>query len=591
MSESETSKPTTRRRPANDGDDPDPASVPSVSTRITAPFNIPTTGVGPSPSAIQREANKDFVQEKKNLGDIMSGLEGGAGSGRYQLHLMRTHPRVWRGKMIGGYVTEYPAASPPTNEDIKQVHGGGTYYWRVMIPNPRGGGAGFGPTTAPFDIAGDPVLPEPPPGSEPPSSNNGGGHLVEIAKISMDQAHKLAEAAERRAERMADANKGEGGSTMNALLQMQQRQSEDFKQQMLAAQQARDAELKMLQVRLDAQERERRAERDAAEARIREERLAAEAKAEREAKERELRWEKERDDANRRHAENLAAQKIAIEQARADADRRAKEAYEAAEKQRLQDERNFQLQLKAMETSADKQAAMMQAMQSMQLQQFKELDSMKMGFFEKQLSQKPSDPLDQIMKWKQVSDILSGKDDEEKEPAWKAVVDELKDGIREAGPSLMAMAGITNNAVEGGKKKRDGQERRQLKDGKRRRRVKPDTTVVVDLDEEDALPDDNEETHGLKELQFPEADELNPEVLGDLLVRNIEFALERDNNATWIVNNVIKRFPAIVIGAIKAQPTEALVAEIKKRAPATWRIVSPDGLKKLKEAHSILQKG
>lgn len=602
MSESEDTAPSRKsntRKPANtNNEDPDPATLPTVATRVNAPaFTIPTVtanGIGPSAAAIQREVNRDFIEERKTLAEVLASVEGGkTGIARYTLQLHRLEPRIWRNRAIRGYLPpEYPASSPPTNDDIAAQHGGGTYQWRIMTPNPKGGAQLMGPTTVPFEISGDPI-PPPPVISQAQEQQHGASQpFVEMAKIAMDAANKQADAAERRAEKFLEQNKSEGGGQMSALLQMQQKQSEQFERTMLAQQQARDADFKALQLRLESQERERKAEREAAERLAKEERAAAEAKAERELKEREARWEKERADADRRHQENLLAQQKAIEQARLDADKRAQEARDAAEARRLADDRNFQLQIEAMKSSSKEQIQMMQTMQTMQLQNFKELDGMKMSFFEKQLSQKPQDPLDVIEKAKRISDIISGKDDEEKEPVWKEILAEVKDGIREAGPSLMTMAGITNNAVDGARKRKgDGQERRQLKDGKRRRRVKPDTTVVVDLDEEDNLPEDNEETHGLKELKFPEADEINPEVLGDLLVRDLEFALDKDNDATWIVNNVIKRFPPIVASMLKNQPTEKVIAEIKKRAPPTWKVVGPAGIKVLKEAHSILQKG
>lgn len=575
----ETTETSKTRRAKNEDGDPDPATLPAISTKIAGPFNIPQASTAaPSPSIIQREANAAYMQGKKELSEILSGLDTGAG--KYTLQLNRVTPRVWKGRMISGYLAEYPMSPMPTQEDVKQQHGGGTYFWRIMRAA-QNGAPKFGTTTDSFDIAGDPIPPEAPAGSEQQNGHrDGASQIVEIAKMTMEQAQRAAERAEDRA---ASATKGDGGNSMQMFLNAQEKREREVAE-------ARKAELEALKLKIEAAERERKDELAAAERRRKEERDDAIRIAKEEREEREKRYEKEEKEKDRRHQEMLAKMEAAATQARLDAEARVKAEQEAAKARAEMENKNFQLQLQSMKDSTALQIEAMKSTQTSQMEGYKQLDKMKMDFFQAQLSQKPVDPLDQIEKWSRISDIMSGRDKEEKEPVWKEIVSEIKDAAREAGPSLLAMAGVTSNAIDGARSG-DGQERRRKrKQLQGRRRAKPGTVVTADLEEEELPEEAKEETNGLKKLTFPAADETDINVISDLLMRNIDWALEQGNDATWIVNNVVKNFPPIVGAQLAATPVDVIIKQIEERIPDTWKLTSPGGLKIVKEAHAILKK-
>ncbi len=576
---------TKNTRTSKNDDDPDPASLPIVPTRVAAPFNIPSTTAttsAPSPGVIRREADAAYLQGRKELADLMSGLETGQ---KYTLQLYRSHPRVWKGKMISGYLTTFPMTPLPTQEDVKQQHGGGTYSWRIMREG--GGGPKFGTTTEPFDIAGDPIPPESPAGAEPQHANGGGTQVLEIAKMQIEAAQKVADRAEDRADRALASSNKDGGNSMQMFLNAQEARER-------VAADARKAELEALRLKIERDERERRQDLEAAEKKRQEERQDAIRIAKEEREEREKRYDKEEKEKERRHQEAMAKMEQDSKQSRLDAEARVKAEQEAAKSRAEMENKNFQLQLQSMKDSTVLQIEAMKSTQAAQMEGYKQLDKMKMDFFQTQLSQKPVDPLDQIEKWSKISEIMSGRDKEEKEPVWKEIVSEIKDAAREAGPSLLAMAGVTGNAIEGATKGGDGQERRrkrkQIESGGRKR-PKPGTVVTADLDEEDDLPDaDKVETNGLKKLTFPGSDETDINVISDLLMRNIDWALEHDNDATWIVNNVIKGFPPIVGAQLAATPIDVIVEKIEEKIPDTWKLNSPGGIKVVREAHAILKK-
>lgn len=74
----------------------------------------------------------------------------------------------------------------------------------------------------------------------------------------------------------------------------------------------------------------------------------------------------------------------------------------------------------------------------------------------------------------------------------------------------------------------------------------------------------------------------------EMLVRDIDLALQRDLDVTEIRDNVVGKFPPHIVGLLANTDADTLVSVLDTKAPATWRINSLDGQKKVRELHVLL---
>lgn len=384
----------------------------------------------------------------------------------------------------------------------------------------------------------------------------------------------------------------------------------------------------------EAQEREdRRREQERLQQVMLEERRLAEQRAEeRLAAEREER-RREKEIEERRHREVLEMFKLQAdrekEERRMELERVRMEQKEQAERAKQQ----FELQLKMLERQEQEketrsmkwsefqhvmqqqQMQMLQQMQQMQIATLQQSEKDKVSFLQAQMQmlQKRSDPFEDMMKVKQFMDLLSGNtSDGDSRETWEKVLDRVSESV----PGLVAAAGLMRGTGEA--KQLTASTEAAILPGsvavvdegvvpvrRRRRRVAVRMPDEIDTDEAPtATPQKTttpavqkavappkttsaQPTNDLTEFAFPTED-MEPEQVLELLVKDIEVALRKEYTAKQIKEEVVDKFPEDMKALLSSLDASLIVSFLEDKAPSDWRINSLDGQRKIVQLHDLL---
>lgn len=578
-----TASPVTTKAPAMPMNIVPPTALPSVpdmdddedediELEGPKPFFRP---VGPPP--MTRSQQVAYAQQSSEEFDAMlNSLE--FEKGMHSVSVTRVEPEFdpITGRKIAGYLEKFTRAIHL--DEIKNKYGGGKY--RIVVHGPGFNGKLSVKANRTVEIAGDPIQP---PSRTVTTQNVGMPSGVEsIIKETLASADKQIERAAKETNEfkqllMAQMSKGDGGLT----------------EAILALANPAKAQEMMIEER-----------------RLQEQRLAAEREERR----------RQEEAAERRHKETLEAQRMQFEMQmrkyELDQQRIREEQKEATERQRQQ----YELQLKMFERAeAEKEARLQkmaeieserQAKQMMQMQQFSQMQMESMRsmnvlereFLTKQLDvvqkQVKNNPLDDLLKTKQLLDVLSGNDEET--PTWKLVTEEVKEFL----PGLLAAAGMLKSAQPAQPQPtqrvlpdsiavvdEEDEAPRALPSPQRRRRRrmlrKPETEVESVLTSAPVPVQAAEPANDLQEFTFPKEGTEIEEVLV-LLVKDLDLALQKDLTPQQIREQVIDKFSPEISLILKAQDVDTLIETIEARAPSSWRINTLDGQGKIRELYTLL---
>jgi hypothetical protein len=604
-----------------DDDDDDLPGVGRLPTFPSAPVFPGATGVGrlppmmPSQAQMRQQAGAQQQQINDDFESHLSSLEFEGGHHSVTVHRLEPEFDPITGKRIVGYLEKYTRAV--TFEEIRSKYGGGKYRFLVHGPGAFGKGAVIKANKV-YEIAGDPI-PQRSPGPQQPIQTNGlpTGVSDIIDKTLNNQEKQTDRLAEENRELktmlMANMNKGDSGFKETVMAMM----AEERRMQEIRAQSEKEEARAMRELLFNTMNKNEQAPNQVQNALMEERRLQEQRIiAEREERRR------EQDIAERRHQQTLEAMRMqnekAIEQMKVEQERVRAEAREASERTRQQ----FELQLRQIEKQEsqketqshkmtefmsslqNQQMQQMQAAQQMQLQQMQQFTSLERDFMLKQidaLSKKKEDTgIDQLLKFKTVFDTLTGKDEPgDQKETWEKVLDRINDSV----PGIVAAAGLLRPGSSGPSPQpqqrvlpgsvavveveAEDEAPRQRKPLRRRRRPEPQTVDVVAAPSASVPVVQGEVPNDYTEFVFPQQD-TSMEATLEMLVKDIDLALQRDASAEEIRETVVSKFPPQVAALLAETDVNTVIGVLEARAPATWRINSLDGQKKVREMHALL---
>jgi hypothetical protein len=594
----------------------------------------------------QQTVNDDFETH-------LSSLEFEGGHHSVTVHRVEPEFDTNSGKRIAGYLAKFTRAV--TFEEIRSQYGGGKY--RFVVHGPGAFGKPTIKANKVYEIAGDPILPRSAAAAQ--STQMLPDAVSDIVDKAISTHEKTADrlavenrelTREMKQMLMATLNKGDGG-LKDGMMQMITEERKLAEQR--AADERRLQEQRVVEERR-LQEQRLTAERQAAketrdlllstmtkseqspqqlQSILMEERRLQEARMVSEREER----RREQEASNRRHEQTLEMMRMQqekqIEQMRIEQERVRSEARASEERARQQFELNLrqlekqeshketqaQKMTEFMSTLQNQQMQQMQAAQQMQLQQMQQFTSLERDFMLKQidaLSKKKEDTgIDQMLKFKQVFDTLTGKDEGgggEQRETWEKIMDRINDSV----PGIVAAAGLLRGSAPQAAAPQPVPQTRVL----------PGSIAVVDVDDEDdRVPMQRRNPRRRRRLQPPpQARTISPsvqtapavaspvreavEAINDftdfvfpqedtpvehsleMIVKDIDLAIQRELSAREIDDQVIKKFPPTVAALVANTDVDTLLGVLEARSPSSWRINSLDGQQKVRELHALLAK-
>jgi len=621
--------------PLEDDDD-------DIGEQLFTPRLMPSTPripgiVGPGSASPAQMRQQAVLQQQKVNEDFevtLAALEFEDGHHSVSVHRMEPEYDVTTGKRIAGYLEKF--TRPVTFEEIRSKYGGGKYRFIIHGPGPLGRPTIKGNKL--YEIAGDPIIPI---SHQRPAVN--ATPQTGIPESVSDIVEKAISTHEKTADRLSEENRELTREMKQMLVASINRGDGGLKEAMMQmiAEERKLSETRALEERR-LQEQRLQAEREQSketrnlllstmnktdsnpnlqavlveERKLQEQRLSAEREERRH----------EQEAAERRHQQTLEMLRMQnekqIEQMRLEQERVRAEAREASERARQQ----FELQLRQIEKqesqkSADalkmtefmaslqaQQVQQMQAAQQTQLQQMQQFTQLEREFMMKQIDTlgKKDTGIDQMLKMKQLFDTLTGADNQstDSKETWEKILDRINDSV----PGIVAAAGLLRGA---GQVQQVSNEQRVLPGSvaiveeeevappqirRRRRRLQPPPVqqagrpVSPPLASPEVQPQDEPVVYvpnDITEFVFPQEDTPVEQAL-EMLVRNIDLALQKEMGASDINEQVIKKFPPTVAALLANTDADTLVSILDVRAPATWRINSLDGQKKVRELHVLL---
>lgn len=603
--------------PLDDDDDDDDL----VEDQVIAPrFTIPQRPVGPATPAQLRQ---QVMQQQQKVNDDfeahLASLEFEDGHHSVTVHRVEPEMDPNTGKRIAGYLAKFTRAV--TFEEIRSKYGGGKYRFIIHGPGPLG--RPMIKANKIYEIAGDPISPL------TPGSQSQQGSLPSAMTEIVDKAIST---QEKQADRLAEENRELKQMFMASLTKgdsgfretMMQMMAEERKMQEARAAKEREEAKEMRNLFLSSLTKAEQGPQHLQtilleERRLQEQRMQAEREERR----------REQEIAERRHRETLEIMRMQqekqIEAMRIEQERVRNEARAAEERARQQ----FELQLRQIEKQESQKEAQalkltefmsslqsqqvqqMQMAQQTQLQQMQQFTQLERDFMLKQIDSlsKKDTGIDQMLKFKQVFDTLTGRDSDggDGKETWEKIMDRVQESV----PGLVAAAGLLRGGASAGAAPQPQGPRvlpgtvavveaddeddiaysrpRRLPPPRRRKRPTPPQVVtpaevVVEqraTETTSALPND------YTDFVFPTGDTSMEEAL-EMLVRDIDLALQRDLDVTEIRDSVVGKFPPHIVGLLANTDADTLVSVLDSKAPATWRINSLDGQKKVRELHALL---
>jgi hypothetical protein len=359
-------------------------------------------------------------------------------------------------------------------------------------------------------------------------------------------------------------------------------------------------ERRMQEQRMLAEREERRREQEAAERRHRETLEIMRMQQEKQIET--MRIEQERVRAEARAAEERARQQFELQ-------------LRQIEKQESQKEAQALKMTEFMTALQSQQVQQMQMAQQTQLQQMQQFTQLERDFMLKQIDtlSKKDTGIDQMLKFKQVFDTLTGRDVEgDSKETWEKVMDRIQDSV----PGIVAAAGLLRGGAA-----------QQAQPQPQGPRVLPGSVAIVEADDEDdapslpprrppprrrrrppitsqaiapttvetappvsAAPTEGSLPNDYTEFAFP-TDDTPIEAALEMLVKDIDLALQRDLDVNGVRTEVVAKFPKHIVGLLSNTDPDTLISVLESRAPGTWRINSLVGLMKVRELHALLASG
>lgn len=462
-------------------------------------------------------------------------------------------------KRIAGYLEKFTKKIDP--DILREKFGGGTYRLYVTGPDPTNPNRIIPKANKSFTVSQEhAIVRRPvPKGKEKEGMPEGVAAIVNAAMQSSDKQMERLSRESERGQKLVEAmlTKGDGGmkEMLLALNNPQQTQA------MLAA------ERQLTEQRFQKEREDRRIELAAAEQRHKDER------------------EDRRNEAaaaERRHNAELLATKEENARVREDANRRHELALKAMEKSEGEKAERQAENMKFMASMQQMQVAQMEKSSLMTIQMMQGMATMEREFLLKQveLLGRKDDPIQKIVEMKKAMDVLSGADKDEGAPTWERIVDKVQEGA----PGLLAaVAGFRGTQTEPNKRVLPGSiVSAPLED------VEPDTAVATTEKVTATVSDVKKPTRNvLAEYIFPSPDTAIPDGL-EMLVKDIDLALQRDKSVDAILDDIVTKFPPIYLTALRELTAEMLILQIGERVPDTWRINSLDGQRKVRELRSRL---
>lgn len=607
--------------PLDDDDDDDLVEDQVFTPRISLPPRIPGA---PLPSTAQ--IRQQVMQQQQKVNDDfeahLASLEFEDGHHSVTVHRVEPEIDPNTGKRIAGYLAKFTRAV--TFEEIRSQYGGGKYRFIIHGPGPLG--RPMIKANKVYEIAGDPL----------PARNAVAQHSQQAALPSAmtEIVDKAISTQERQADRLSEENRELKQMFMASLTKgdsgfretMMQMMAEERKMQEARAAKEREEAKEMRNLFLSSLTKAEQGPQQLQtilleERRMQEQRMMAEREERR----------REQEAAERRHRETLEimrmqqekqieAMRIEQERVRAEAraaEERARQQFELQlrqiEKQESQKEAQALKMTEFMSALQSQQVQQMQLAQQTQLQQMQQFTQLERDFMLKQIDalSKKDTGLDQMLKFKQVYDTITGRDAEggDGKETWEKIVDRIQDSV----PGIVAAAGLLRGGAPPAQPQPQGP------------RVLPGSVAVVEDDEDDSevralpsrrpppmrkrrrppvaaqgaasppqaapVPTESSATSTLPndytEYVFP-TDDTPIEAALEMLVKDIDLALQRDLDVADIRSEVVEKFPKHVVGLLSNTDGDTLISVLEARAPGTWRINSLDGQKKVRELHALL---
>ena len=572
---------------------------------------LPPRAPLPSVSNIRQQV---FQQQQKVNDDFeahLASLEFDDGHHSVTVHRVEPEIDTNTGKRIAGYLAKFTRAV--TFEEIRSQYGGGKYRFIIHGPGPLG--RSMIKANKVYEIAGDPILPRQ---QQQQQQQHG------LSTAVSDIVDKAISTQEKQADRLAEENRELKTLFMTSLNRgdgdfrstMMQMMSEERKMQENRATKERDEAKEMRNLFLSSLTKAEQGPQQMQsvlleERRLQEQRMIAEREERR----------REQESSERRHQQTLEMMRMQqekqIEQMRIEQERVRSESKAAEERARQQFElslRQLEKQESQKETQALKMTEFMSSLQSQQvqqmqmaqqtqLQQMQQFTQLERDFMIKQIDSfsKKDTGIDQMLKFKQVFDTLTGKNEggDEAKATWEKIMDRVQDSV----PGLVAAAGLLRGAstaprtiavVEADE---DEQGTSYIPRRNMKRRKRPPVTSQAKVD--DVPPVDVASAAPTKEQNLPNdyedfcfpLESTPVEMALEMLVKDIDLALQRDMDVVTIRDDVLSKFPKHIVGLLSNTDPDTLVSVLDARAPGTWRINSLDGQQKVRELHTLLAQG
>lgn len=611
-------KESTVIQPLDDDDDDDLVEDQVFTPRIAMPSRLPGAPL-PSTSQIRQQVMQQQQKVNDDFEAHLASLEFEDGHHSVTVHRVEPELDPNTGKRIAGYLAKFTRAV--TFEEVRSKYGGGKYRFIIHGPGPLG--RPMIKANKVYEIAGDPISPLSPASQQQqatlPSAMT---EIVDKAISTQErQADRLAEEnRELKQMFMASLTKGDSGFRET----MMQMMAEERKMQEARAAKEREEAKEMRNLFLSSLTKAEQGPQQLQsvlleERRMQEQRMMAEREERR----------REQEAAERRHRETLEimrmqqekqieAMRIEQERVRAEArasEERARQQFELQlrqiEKQESQKEAQALKMTEFMSSLQSQQVQQMQLAQQTQLAQMQQFTQLERDFMLKQIDSlsKKDTGIDQMLKFKQVFDTLTGRDvDGDSKETWEKVMDRIQDSV----PGLVAAAGLLRGgaaqqaqpqgprvlpgsvAIVEDDEEEDVRALPSRRPPPRRRRRPPITSQAIapttvetapsptsSPDSGGTLPND------YTDFVFPSEDTPIEAAL-EMLVRDIDLALQRDLEVDGIRTEVVNKFPKHIVGLLSNTDADTLISVLEARAPGTWRINSLDGQKKVRELHALL---
>lgn len=375
--------------------------------------------------------------------------------GKWTFTLMRDKPKMWTDARTGvtrdieGRLGSWD--EPLSEEEVAAQFGGGSYHWRPYGPDPKNPSHSVAKPRVPFKMAGDPIVPMTGPAAA--SDNSLVKEVMARQQADMmrkekelDEARKFAEQQRRDLAKSQENAMQAVMDTMAKLMNPQGQQQMLLEERRLA--EARAREDAAVRAKADeAAERRHRESLDAIEKRAREDREAAE----------------------RRHQQSLEAAKQQHEREMARIKGENDRALELARTSEKDSGKMMSTLLEMQQRMAAENEKRTASNNELMMRQMAALGEMKEGFLLKMVDKKDVDPLDQLLKLKQVSELLGGGPVDK--DGWDRAAEVLGPIAKDLGPGLIGLL-----------------QARGQQPGQPQQRFQPGTVAAVDLPPQAALP-------------------------------------------------------------------------------------------------------